>query len=187
MKDFLIYKDELLVELLANKDSKEAFEELYNRYWKKLLVHARFKIGSELEAEEIVQHVFMNIWKTRKNLRIKNTFYTYIFSCVRYEILASMVRQKKQSDISNFSFSSAIDNNTSEWLDYESTRMLFEASISKLPEKCQLVFRLSRENGFSEKEIAGKLGISSKTVQAHMTKALKVLKTTLRQFILSFF
>jgi RNA polymerase sigma-70 factor (family 1) len=190
LNSLYIYNDEQLVKLLSEQDGIAAFEELYNRYWKKLLVQAKLKTGSEQEAEEIVQHVFMNIWRVRKDLQIKHSFYTYISSCVKYEILASLTRQKKQLHPGNISFTAigdGIDNHTAEWLDYESTRKQLESTVQSLPEKCQLVFRLSREKGFSEKQIAAHLNISQKTVQAHMTRALKVLRTELQQWLFFFF
>ena len=168
-----------LVTLLREKESRKAFEALYNRYWKKLLILARYKTGSEHEAEEIVQQVFLNIWKMRKELNIRNTFHTYIASCVKYEILATLSRQQKHQDavtVLSGKPDGDLDNQTSEWLDYAVVRQQLEHTVRSLPEKCQLVFRLSREDGYSEKQIADVLSISRKTVQAHMSKALKVLK-----------
>ncbi|KIC92692.1 RNA polymerase sigma-70 factor [Flavihumibacter solisilvae] len=168
-----------LVTLLRENENRKAFETLYNRYWKKLLILARCKTGSEQEAEEIVQQVFLNIWKMRKELHIRNTFHTYIASCVKYEILATLSRQQKyQNAVNTLSGNPTadLDNQTSEWLDYSAVRQQLEQTVRSLPEKCQLVFRLSRESGYSEKQIADVMSISRKTVQAHMSKALKVLK-----------
>ena len=67
----------------------------------------------------------------------------------------------------------------------QATRGLLEETVKNLPEKCQLVFRLSREAGLSESEIAAELGISLKTVGAHKTKALKALRKALHQFLFS--
>lgn len=190
MKNFEQYHDDDLVRMIREEDSSAAFEALYNRYWKKLLIQAKLKTGSEEDAEEIVQHVFMNIWKTRKNLHIQHSFYTYIASCVKYEIMATLVKQKKQQKALSGFFNTAgesRDNYTAEWVDYESTRRELEATIQNLPEKCQLVFRLSREKGFSEKQIAEKLSISKKTVEAHMTRALKILRTMMQHRLLFFF
>lgn len=190
MKNFEQYHDDDLVRMIREEDSSAAFEALYNRYWQKLLIQAKLKTGSEEDAEEIVQHVFMNIWKTRKNLHIQHSFYTYIASCVKYEIMATLVKQKKQQRALSGFFNTtgeSRDNYTAEWVDYESTRRELEATIQNLPEKCQLVFRLSREKGFSEKQIAEKLSISKKTVEAHMTRALKILRTMMQHRLLFFF
>lgn len=189
MKHLQQYDDSELFRLVRDEDSNAAFEILYNRYWEKLLVQAKFKTGSEEDAEEIVQHVFMNIWKTRKNIWLQHTFHTYIASCVKYEIMATMVRHKKQQAAYDGFHKTAAreeDNHTAEWLDYESTRRQLEDTIRHLPDKCRLVFRLSREKGFSEKQIAQELHISPKTVQAHMTRALKLLRTILQHRLFIF-
>lgn len=175
--------------MLAGQDGRTAFEILYDRYWEKLLIHSVHLLRSELEAEEVVQNVFMKIWRSRQKIEIKNTFHTYISSCVKYEIITMLALQKRQKEADDYQFSRADSeyyNNTFEHLDYESTRKQLEANILQLPEKCQLVFRLSREQGLSEKQISGQLAISGKTVQAHMTKALKMLRSNLQQWLFSF-
>lgn len=186
MNNFQQYHDDQLVQLIRDDDNIAAFEVLYNRYWEKLLIQAKWKTGSEEDAEEIVQQVFMNIWRTRKNLHLTHSFYTYIASCVKYEIMATIARKQKQKTAHHNFYTATgqeADNNTAEWIDYESTRRQLEDTIQQLPEKCRLVFRLSRENGFTEKQIAEKLSISKKTVEAHMTRALKALRLILHQRI----
>lgn len=174
--------------MLSGKDGRAAFEILYDRYWEKLLIHTKHMLGSEQEAEEVVQNVFMKIWKSRQKIDIRNTFYTYISTCVKYEIMTMLTLQKRRMEANANRFAGTRNkqhNNTLELLDYESTRKQLEATVLQLPEKCQLVFRLSREKGLSEKEIAGQLAISGKTVQAHMTKALKILRSNLKQLFFS--
>ncbi|MFT3703130.1 MAG: RNA polymerase sigma-70 factor [Agriterribacter sp.] len=182
------YNDEQLAKMLTGQDGSAAFEILYDRYWEKLLIHSVHLLGSEPEAEEVVQNVFMKIWRSRDKIEIRNTFHTYISSCVKYEIITMLALQKRQKEADSYQLSGAVDdhcNNTLEQLDYESTRKQLEATILQLPEKCQLVFRLSREEGLSEKQISGQLAISGKTVQAHMTKALKTLRSNLQQCFFS--
>ena len=179
--------DEHLVTPLA-ADDHHAFNELFNRYWQKMLIKAKITLGSESEAEEIVQTVFLNIWRRRKDIKLKNSFHTYLSASIKYEIidlLASSARRRQiyeAAELSNIQF----DNSINAWMDYESSRQLLEETVSALPEKCQLVFRLSREAGLSEAEISDKLGISIKTVGAHKTKALKALRNALQQFLLNF-
>lgn len=189
MEPLLQYDDSELFRRVREEDSSAAFEILYTRYWEKLLLQAKFKTGSEENAEEIVQHVFLNIWRIRKNIQLQHSFHTYIASCVKYEIMAVLVRNKKQKEAYHGLFAvtgSEGDNNTAEWVDYESTRRQLESTIRLLPDKCRMVFRLSRENGLSEKQIARELHISQKTVQAHMTRALKLLRVVF-QYRLFFF
>ncbi|HVW62800.1 MAG TPA: RNA polymerase sigma-70 factor [Puia sp.] len=176
------YHDEHLLPLIAS-DDEQAFHALYDRYWKKLLVQALIKTGSPGTAEEIVQTVFINLWRRRHTLRVRFTLATYLASMLKYEIISHLAREKKEQALKQklFSHQQAEDHSTVEWLDYEQLREDIERAIATLPEKCRLVFRLSREEGLSGKQIASSLDISPKTVEAHINKALKVLGASLRQ------
>ena len=163
MGKYTSYRDHELVRFLQEREDKGAFEELYNRYWDKLLFQALMKLNSEVEAEEVVQDVFLNLWKRRKTIALRNTFYTYIASCVKYEVFARLAQRQKERNFKqdpDYPLIVKVDS-TDEWLDYETARQQIEETVSRLPEKCQLVFRLSREEGYSQKDIADKLGIST--------------------------
>ncbi|MEL7586458.1 MAG: RNA polymerase sigma-70 factor [Prolixibacteraceae bacterium] len=189
MGKYASYDDVELVRCLKSKDDRAAFEELYNRYWKKLLVQALIKLRSEVEAEEVLQDVFVDLWERRESIEIRKTFHTYMASCVKYQILARLARQRKYAIFEQESRLAVADgvNLTENWMDYETTRRQIEETVLSLPEKCQLVFRLSREEGQSQKEIAEALGISVKTVETHIGKALKVIRSSVQQFLFSLF
>ncbi|HVW59140.1 MAG TPA: hypothetical protein VHC48_03860, partial [Puia sp.] len=76
-KAYHLYQDEHLLPLIAS-DDEQAFHILYDRYWKKLLVQALIKTGSPETAEEIVQTVFINLWRRRHTLRVRFTLATYL-------------------------------------------------------------------------------------------------------------
>lgn len=188
MFNYQSYSDMDLFQLVS-KDDERAYRTLYDRYWNKLLVHAMLKLHVEEEVEEILQDIFLNLWRRRKTIQIKNTFHTYIASIVKYEILHHLARQKAKNTLEGkvSALYTVEDNTTQDWLDFEDLRDQIEASVCSLPEKCQLVFRLSREQGFTEKEIAGALHISIKTVEAHIGKALKKLRSSLTELSGVFF
>lgn len=177
------HRDECLLPLIANNDER-AFQELYARHWKKLLVHALIKLGSPEEAEEVVQTVFINFWRRRHTLQLRFTLSTYLAAMLKYEIIDYLARQRKEQALKRALIpeQQITDHSTIERLDFEDLQEEIERTISALPEKCRLVFRLSREEGLSGKQIATSLHISPKTVEAHMSKALKLLKASLRQF-----
>jgi RNA polymerase sigma-70 factor (family 1) len=181
------YSDNELVLLIA-KDDEHAFRILYDRYWKKLLVQALIKLQTAGEAEEIVQTIFINLWRRRHTIRLKYSFHTYVASSLKYEILRQLALNKKEKHFrENVSALHVVeDHSTRDWLDYEQLRYEIEKNVQLLPEKCQLVFRLSREAGLTEKQIAESLNIAPKTVQAHMGKALKQLRTSLQQLFYLF-
>jgi RNA polymerase sigma-70 factor (family 1) len=178
------YTDEELIQRMS-RDDERAFRLLYERYWDKLLVHAYLKLGSNGEAEEIVQDAFVGLWRRRGSLQLKNSFYTYISSVVKYEILRRLASRKAKTDFEKDAIHlyREEDDSTIQWLNYEDLREQIESTIRSLPEKCRIVFRLSREEGLTERQIAHTLHISPKTVEAHKSKALRVLRTSLAQFL----
>lgn len=76
-----------------------------------------------------------------------------------------------------------VDDSTQEWLAFEELRAELAKYTQQLPEKCRLVFQLSREDGYSQKQIAEALQISEKTVEAHLGKAFKTLRSKLASFM----
>ncbi len=176
------HSDEELLSLVRAGDER-AFDILYKRYWKKLLLQALVRLGSTQSAEEVVQTVFINLWRRRRSTELKYSFRTYITAALKYEILRELAQRKERARKEAGHLYVVEDNSTAEWLSYEQLRNSIESEINLLPEKCRLVFRLSREQGLTEREIAQSLSISPKTVQAHMGKALKQLRSSLRQLI----
>ena len=179
------YTDQELIALLAADDEK-AFRALYSRYWKRMLLKAYMQLGSQTDAEEVVQDAFINLWKRRHRIQLRYSFHTYIAAVVRYEIMAKLAGRKVHEyiPVDDASVLSLADHSTQQWLDFEELLQQVEHEVQQLPEKCQLVFRLSREKGLSEKQVAENLDISVKTVEAHIGKALKTLRVGLSHILL---
>ncbi|MDT3405335.1 RNA polymerase sigma factor [Mucilaginibacter terrae] len=169
--------------LWLKEDDERAFNNLFERYWDRLLETAFYKLQSQTEAEEVVQQIFLDIWRNRAVTQLKYTFRTYISAALRYSIYAAIAQRKKNNQVSIDSLETDdfIDDSTREWLTFNDVRDKLELLVSQLPEKCELVFRMSREDGKSVKDIAEELNISTKTVEAHITKALKVIKSGINQ------
>lgn len=187
---FSSYTDEELFQLMQGGE-EAAFTELYNRYWQKLLARAVMQLKSVEDAEELLHDVFTRLWRRRGTIQLQFGFHTYIAAILKYEILHMLADRKKKRLRGQASFMdlsspdsferSATDHSTEQRLDFLDLQRQLEASVRQLPEKCQLVFRLSREKGLSEKEIAENLQVSTKTVQNHIYRALQILKNTFRQ------
>lgn len=178
------HTDEQLVALL-HESNEAAFTELYDRYWKRLLIRAKVLLQSHEDAEELVHDIFVRLWKKRTTLSITHSFHTYIAAMLQYgcfDILAG--RKKQRAELQRDELPETADISTQQWLDFEALREQLEAAVSQLPEKCRLVFRLSRENGLSDKEIADRLDLSVNTVRTQMHRALVKLKTSLHSFFL---
>ncbi|MFD2871716.1 RNA polymerase sigma factor [Mucilaginibacter ximonensis] len=176
--------DEELVALITENNSK-AFRTLYDRYWDRMLVKALSTLQSHELAEEVVQDAFINFWRRRQTIQLKYSFHTYIASVVKYEVMTKLANRNKQPlFIEDIAFTNPADHSTQQWLDFDELKDQIQNTILTLPDKCQLVFRLSREEGLTANQISNTLNISRKTVEAHISKAIKTLRISLGSFFM---
>lgn len=169
--------DEALLELLK-EENRQAFNVLYNRYWKKLYNTANKRIKDSEVAEEIIQDLFTSLWLNRHKLNIHTSFESYLHSSVRYMIIACFQKQMNKLRFEEgFSRVNVIaDTATEDSILTNDLLSVLNRKVYALPEKCRSVFELSRKDHKTNKEIAATLGISEKTVENHMTRALKILR-----------
>ena len=184
MKNFKEYTDEQLMGLLK-AGNRNAFECIYKRYWARLFDAAYRRLKSKEAAEEIVQDLFTYLWCKREAITLNHSFSTYINVALKYKIfnyIRDEAIRRKNIQIAH-QFQPVYHNAVSDGIAYDELSGLIEKEINKLPEKCRLVFTLSRNDNFSFKEIAKELNISISTVEKHIGKALKILKTNLKDHI----
>lgn len=184
MTDYSQYNDnELLRELQCNHES--ALVALYNRYWDKMFVVAANLLNQPEEAEECVQNVFLSLWKRRQKLQLRYSLHTYLTVSVKYQSITRLARAHRRSTQEDW-------NDTFDVVEADSPEALYiakelqrriEQSINRLPTQCQLVFRMSRENGMSARAIAEELQLSENTIKMHLKNATKKLKGDLLIFI----
>jgi len=171
---------------LVKNDDELAFTEIYMRYWKKLFVMAGHRLKSLEEAEEVVQDIFTALWKRRATLVLTADLASYLAVSVKYRIIRTLDRYyNQQRYISSLIVSDRFDDSTQEALAFNELREELAKYVQELPEKCQLVFKLSREAGYSQKQIAQELHISEKTVENHLGKAFKILRSKLAGFMMT--
>ncbi|MES2456132.1 MAG: RNA polymerase sigma-70 factor [Bacteroidota bacterium] len=177
-----------LVELLRS-GNRNAFTEIYNRYWNKLFTAAANKLEDFQAAEDIVQQLFITIWDRREVLQINSSLEAYLSVAVKYRVLKALARQFREKHLSDEATEAVLaeipDNSTQQWLEFEELRARLSILIDALPEKCQTVYRMSRDQGLSQKQIAEKLEVSEKTVEWHISNALKALRSGLKSFFLT--
>lgn len=172
--------DELLTLLRGNDEL--AFAEIYRRYWKKIFTLAANGLDSPEEAEECVQDIFCSLWRRRGTIELKYSIYTYLAVAVKYQVINRLDKayrlQQRMAGSRGLQPEVYAPSAETPLLEKELFGRLND-SVNRLPEKCRIVFKMSREEGKSHKEIAEELQISEKTVNNHLTKALKDLKTDL--------
>lgn len=172
--------------LLLQQSDEEAFTELYDRYWKKLFVIAANRINNLEDAEEIVQDIFTALWRRRESLHLTSDLAGYLAVSVKYRVIKMLDKYyNQQRYIDSIVIQDQIDDSTRERLAFDELRQQLAIYVNQLPEKCRLVFQLSREAGYSQKQIAEELGIAEKTVEAHLSKAFKTLRTKLAGFMIN--
>lgn len=167
--------------LLMKKHDESAFKEIYERYCGLLYVSALKKLRNEDEAKDVVQEVFIVLWDKRADLNFYSSLSSYLFKAIHNRTLNIFVHQKYKDDYAS-SLQHYLDQENpqaDEQLREKELAALIEREVSALPEKMREVFRMSRNEQLSHKEIAEKLGISELTVKTQVKKALRALRLKL--------
>ncbi len=175
MAQYKAYGDQELVQLMQGGDERVLIE-IYDRYWAKMLAVAFNRLGNQEEAEECVQDVLYKLWKLRHDFALsKLELANYLSRAIRnqsFNILEQRHRERLRSE--NYDPVKDINLLSPErQLIIRELQQQIDNSINALPPQCQLVFKLSRQQGFSNKEIAEKLNLSENTVKSHLKKANK--------------
>jgi len=184
MLDFEKLSDEELSVLLS-QEVTAAFHEIFNRYWTQLYTTAYKRVRSKETAEEIVQDLFTSLWVKRKEIRIHKSLAGYLFTSIRYLVLNHMEKEAVRKNYKNslHVVNPVYQNPTEETVLLNDLARKIDKEIDLLPVKCRSVFELSRKEYKTNKEIAAMLGISEKTVENHLTKAITRLRLNLNDVI----
>jgi RNA polymerase sigma-70 factor (family 1) len=174
----LLLDDSQLLDQLRSHDGV-AFESLYSKYWKRLFDFARVKTRDTHVAEEIVQDLFVTLWEKRESLQVSN-LQSYLFTAVRNKVI-DYYKEKVFSELENLESVPAPDYPV--FLDELEAAM--QAAIFKLPEKTRQIFLLSRFENNTARQISMQLHIPERTVEYHITQALRALRIMLKEYMLS--
>ncbi|AFD08072.1 RNA polymerase sigma-70 factor [Solitalea canadensis] len=170
--------DEQIAERLLERDHS-VFTSLYRNYFQNLLMLAHKYVKDQLQAEEIIQDVFLRLWESPIALENPAAMRSYLYRAV---INQSINHINKQKNISKH-HSIIAEQLTEEYIDTlheeNELKLLIHREIELLPEQCKKVFKMSRFDHMKYREIAQELNIAEKTVENHIKNALKTLRERL--------
>ena len=174
MPDERFSDDQSLIEAIRRSDVS-AFKDLYTRYYPLLGNYIFNRINSEEQTRDILQDIFTYLWENKQKLSIKTSLNAYLYRMAfnkTVNVYAKRAREKK------YYLAQQIESGNSRDTDIE-MKIDIQTVLNRLPEKVREVFVLSRYEGLMNAEIAGVLGVSIKTVESRMTKALKKMREDL--------
>ncbi len=162
-----------------------AFEKLFDNWYEPLCRYAFSILRNRDEAEEVVQKTFCKLWDQHETLDIKSSINSYLYRIVHNDSL-NQIQQITSHKEHNLNFISTVNtevNSTQETIESSELQKAIEIAMEKLPPQCKRVFELSRNEQLSYTEISKELNISTNTVENHISKALKLLRVELIEFL----
>lgn len=170
--------------LLTKEDNRSAFEEIYKRFYALLYIHALRKIGDSEIAQDIVQDIFVSLWKNRYILQLQSPLSAYLYSSIRYKVINVLSKQKHaQAYLDSLANYFEADRVEADHLIREKQlKSIIEKEIHALPPAMRRIFILSRFEQLTHKEIAEKLDLSEQTVRTQVKNALRILRRRLGLF-----
>ncbi len=163
--------------LLIQRGDKDVFTDFYSSNFRKLILVADRYLKDIAAAEEVVQDIFLKIWEDKASLESIKSIKSYLYRSV---VNSSINYLNRQKNLERHHLQIA-EQLSEELIDAEDARneliVLLYQEIEFLPEKCQLVFKLSRLEGMKYRDIANQLNLSEKTVENHMGNALRILRS----------
>lgn len=179
-------RSDLLAIEQIRADDESAFDALFTTWYGKLYAYAFSVLQNETHAEEVVQTVFCRIWEKRRQWQIHTSMKAYLYGSVYHQCMDGMRRVKQARKYQRH----VLQNNTEGQgipafgkAELKELEAKLQYALSQLPDQCRAIFQLSRFGGLKHREIAEQLGLSQKTVEAQVGKALKHLRDQLADFL----
>ena len=162
-------------------NDKDVINSIFQTYSKRLYNFAFAYLKTEGDSKDVVQDVFVSLWNNRHNLKENTNLEAYLFTITKNSVISVFRKKITEKTYLNHLRETAIFQyaENDEQYDYEYLSVMIRDLIEQLPEQRKLVFKLSKEKELSNKAIAEELNISVKTVEDHITKARRFLKSRL--------
>ncbi|SHE66807.1 RNA polymerase sigma-70 factor, ECF subfamily [Mariniphaga anaerophila] len=178
-----------IIELVHSKQ-EAAFEVMFSVYYPRLVYFAKEYVPYE-DAKSLVQDAFITFWEKNPDVSTESQLQSYLYTIVKNNCLMRLRHEKIEKGyvneaelrIQNQVYSSALQQLDTSEIAFQEIETIIEKTLSDLPPRCREVFVLSRLEGKKNHEVAQELNISVKAVEAQITKALKVFRIELRDFL----
>ena len=176
--------------LQLGKVDKYSFKVIFNNFYQPLCHLSQHYLEDEDEAKGVVQEAFVKLWEVRNELNPGSNLRNFLFTLVKNNCLNILNRRRillkhhekirwMEMHYQYESLSRLGDN----YMEFNELKEKIDLAIQNLPEHCRVVFEMSRFEDLKNREIAEKLGVTQKTVEAHLTKALKILRNDLKEYL----
>lgn len=173
--------------LLKAADEQFAFRILYDRYWEPLYIKALRKLHSEEDAQDVVQGIFISLWRNRQQIKVDDSLAPYLFTALKYAIIKVVYRKAQKGQLLPLSILDLEKYTTenSSAFEYKELKASIDTEVARLPDRMREIYRLSRVQHMRNAEIAEMLNISEQTVKNTLSVTLKRLKSKLLHFLIA--
>jgi len=183
---------EILQKIISGDEP--SFEKIYHYYYPRLNYFARQYLFDIEASKNIVQDVFTELWAKRQTLHIDSNLHAWLFTVTKNKSLKMISQLKSRHNYDNYIGNRELDINYKSLDAFDTSDIVFEelqkqikAALEKLPPACRRVFVMSRFEDKKNREIAEQLNLSVKTIEAHISKALRSLKSDLKDYLPLFY
>ncbi len=174
--------DRFLFEELKSGNSR-AFDKIFNCYYQNLCLFANSIVHDEDAAQGLVQQVFINLWETRTSLNHIQRLSPYLTTMVKNTCFNHIKREKRNINMPDVSSSSRSENTTENQVNINDFEEHLIIALTSLPIRCKMAFEYSRFENLTNREIAQKMEITVKGVEALIGRALKLLRISLAEYL----
>lgn len=172
-----------LLRRLAEGD-QTALTAIYQHYWQALFIAAYNVVKDKKTCEDIIQEIFLQLWLKRETLEIRESLKGYLMAATRYQVFRCIRKAAEQKRVFNRLAARPEPQNAEPALFQKELKRQVDQVVAVLPEKCRIIYKMSREEYLSHKEISERLQISPKTVENQLTIALRRLRHSLEGFLM---
>ena len=167
-----------------NIGDKRAFEIVYRKYVSDLYRYARRNISAKEDCEELIQEVFESLWARRKDLRIQVSLRAYLLGMVRFKVIHYFKRSvaKKKYEEHYLLFEAVYQQAGGEEINLAAIQSTLDKLITELPERCREALNLRLSEDLSNPDIAKRMNITTRTVEAYMFRAFNHIRASYKAY-----